>query len=413
MNFMIPHVSGWWVSSPPTTTSSSEETSTGQNVAISNNSHDQTGSDTCTKDIADDDYSLNHVYEQHIGDNNTETTEGSTFDGDFDAESECSVYSPSPDSGIDNNCLHQEVFGFDGSSISGDEATYACHHTLPIYDDEDVYGCRFDGEEDGASHCKTWQHESSLFHRRRNPYTNYEYENDIYSNHDFPAENLPYESLSHRKSKRWSIMNTFKGILLLCQLSVAIVVLLQAHASKHLAGALSSPLISNFLFERRGGYGITGIRAKNGFLISSVKRTVSLPSSTLEAIQTERSGLMKRVKRAATISSGRRLADSKRKLGLSDDSTYVVELLATPGRDDLTDAAVNRLEHCNSISFVRVNRRKSGEPWLGGDTDRWREDDENTVPVKKDSGSRTNAVLILADDLAFTCEELDRGKFSQ
>ena len=80
--------------------------------------------------------------------------------------------------------------------------------------------------------------------------------------------------------------------------------------------------------------------------------------------------------------------------------TYSARILPTPGRADLTDAAVARLAACPRGAEVRVGREGDGD-WSS--TSSWRAAGTAGRPT-------TDAVLLLGDDLALTCEELDRGE---
>jgi len=209
-----------------------------------------------------------------------------------------------------------------------------------------------------------------------------------------------------------SLLRTVRTILVLGALGAAAVII-RAHFL--LAGGRAAASATNGIFSDGG---IAAVRMASGAL--ALPQVTSLLSSAAvrESLLAERAVLRERVQRIArTLPDGRPIStpqnmalltsDGSRRLAVKDgiaDETYAVRLMPTAGRRDLTDAAVERLAPCSSIADVRLMSEESvgGTPSaLGG----W--GDEGSV-VKR-AGLTTDAVLLLADDIAFTCGELDRA----
>ena len=171
--------------------------------------------------------------------------------------------------------------------------------------------------------------------------------------------------------------------------------------------------------------GIAAVRLASGALALPKVTDLLLTAAIREAARAERAVLREKVQRMARMlpdgrpvsvpgngiaaataqqGQGRRLS-TRDGTASANGETYAVRLTTTPGRSDLTDAAVERLAQCPSIADVRLDHSsdsKDDHDLLGG----W--GDEGSI-IKR-PGLTTDAVLLLADDLAFTCEELDRGK---
>lgn len=171
------------------------------------------------------------------------------------------------------------------------------------------------------------------------------------------------------------------------------------------------------------GGGIAAVRLASGALALPRVTDLLLTAAVREAARAERAVLREKVQRiarmlpdgrpvsvpgsgmaAATARGGGRRLSTRDGAALANGETYAVRLSTTPGRSDLTDAAVERLAQCPSIADVRLDHTSDstddGE-LLGG----W----GNAGSIIKRPGLTTDAVLLLSDDLAFTCEELDRG----
>ena len=173
------------------------------------------------------------------------------------------------------------------------------------------------------------------------------------------------------------------------------------------------------------GGGIAAVRLASGALALPKVTDLLLTAAVREAARAERAVLREKVQRIARMlpdgrpvsapGSGTTVAAARggggRRLSTPDGAasangeTYAVRLSATPGRPDLTDAAVERLARCPSIADVRLDHTSDSKDdggLLGG----W----GDAGSIIKRPGLTTDAVLLLADDLAFTCEELDRGE---
>jgi hypothetical protein len=168
------------------------------------------------------------------------------------------------------------------------------------------------------------------------------------------------------------------------------------------------------------GGGIAAVRLADGTLALPKVTDLLLSASVRRAVRAERPVLREQVQQVARIlpdgrpvsngGGGRRLStplSTPDGAASAKGETYAVRLSATPGRSDLTDAAVQRLTQCPSVADLRVDHRPGQSKGdnavdLGG----W--GGEGSI-VKRPTLT-TDAVLLLADDLAFTCEELDRGK---
>ena len=136
--------------------------------------------------------------------------------------------------------------------------------------------------------------------------------------------------------------------------------------------------------------------------------------SAARGLQVQRTARMLPDGRPASLpgsGGGRRLLstrDGAASASAGGGETYAVRLSTTPGRSDLTDAAVERLARCPSIADVRLDRSGEGKAGADGSDVLGGWGDEGSI-IKRPALT-TDAVLLLADDLAFTCEELDRGK---
>ena len=228
-----------------------------------------------------------------------------------------------------------------------------------------------------------------------------------------------------------TLFRTIRTTLLLGAFGAA-VTLLRAHFLLAAGGAATSLVggggAAAALASSQGlmaGGGIAAVRLASGALALPKVTDLLLTAAIREAARAERAVLREKVQRMARMlpdgrpvsvpgsgiaaataqqGQGRRLS-TRDGTASANGETYAVRLTTTPGRSDLTDAAVERLAQCPSIADVRLDHSsdsKDGHDLLGG----W--GDEGSI-IKR-PGLTTDAVLLLADDLAFTCEELDRGK---
>ena len=210
-----------------------------------------------------------------------------------------------------------------------------------------------------------------------------------------------------------SLFRSVRTILILGALGAA-AVLIRAHFL--LAGGSVAASAVNGVFSDGG---IAAVRLASGALALPHVTNLLLSEAVREALVAERAVLKEKVQRVVrTLPDGRPVAtprsaallnpDGGRRLDVMDgvaDETYAVRLMPTPGRRDLTEAAVERLAPCATVADVRLTSDAHGgdsSSALGG----WGAEGS----VVKRAGLTTDAVLILADDIAFTCEELDRGK---
>ena len=258
-----------------------------------------------------------------------------------------------------------------------------------------------------------------------------------------PTPTTPVETLHHKppppvSALFGSLFRTVQTIFLLGAVG-ATVTLLRVHFLLATAGgraaaatsggggavAIFGSVASSLASSSQGlvaGGGIAAVRLANGALALPPVTDLLLTAAVRQAARSERAVLREQVQRTARMlpdgrpvsppgSGGRRLStqDGGAPASAGGGETYAVRLSTTPGRSDLTDAAVERLARCPSIADVRLDRSSEGKASGDGGSDLlggW--GDEGSI-IKRPALT-TDAVLLLADDLAFTCEELDRGK---
>ena len=258
-----------------------------------------------------------------------------------------------------------------------------------------------------------------------------------------PTPTTPVETLHHKppppvSALFGSLFRTVQTIFLLGAVG-ATVTLLRVHFLLATAGgraaaatsggggaaAIFGSVASSLASSSQGlvaGGGIAAVRLANGALALPPVTDLLLTAAVRQAARSERAVLREQVQRTARMlpdgrpvsppgSGGRRLStqDGGAPASAGGGETYAVRLSTTPGRSDLTDAAVERLARCPSIADVRLDRSSEGKASGDGGSDLlggW--GDEGSI-IKRPALT-TDAVLLLPDDLAITCEELDRGK---
>lgn len=233
-----------------------------------------------------------------------------------------------------------------------------------------------------------------------------------------------------------TLFRTIRTTLLLGAVG-ATVTLLRAHfllasggaaASVGGVGGAAATIFGSSVLASQGlvaGGGIAAVRLASGALALPKVTDLLLTAAVREAARAERAVLREKVQRivrmlpdgrpvsvpgngkaaAAMAHGGGRRLSTRDGAASANGETYAVRLSTTPGRSDLTDAAVERLAQCPSIADVRLGRSSDSKDYadlLGG----W----GDAGSIIKRPGLTTDAVLLLEDDLAFTCEELDRGK---